>query len=98
MTFDANAIAAFFEEGGQMGIPHETVQGLSDQGIDSPDDLSEFDKDSLNQVMEYLRKPGDRIASTVAGAAAGATMARPAYKISAKSLTRLIMAAELVRY
>lgn len=49
---DANSIAEFFEQATQMAIPHDTVTGLRDQEIDNREDLSEFDKVSLNRMME----------------------------------------------
>ena len=61
MVFTAAQIGAFFSGANQMAIPNETVAALANEGITSVDDLIDFDKDSLRQVTESLRKPGDRV-------------------------------------
>jgi hypothetical protein len=40
----------------QMGIPERTVEKLKQEGIKHPKDLFDFDKDTLHQVAENLRK------------------------------------------
>ena len=52
-------ITAFIKDADQMVIPHETVFKLHEEGISGPDDLEDFNKDTLHQVMENLHKPGD---------------------------------------
>ena len=48
MVLTAAQMTAFFEENAQMGIPHDTVIQLWDEGITMVDDLVDFDKDSLS--------------------------------------------------
>ena len=54
MVFTAAQTTAFFEDAAQMGIPHETVLQLVLEGIDTVDDLANFDKDSLQQLADNL--------------------------------------------
>ncbi len=44
----------FFENGTQMDIPHVTVLELVNEGIDTVDDLSEIDKDTIGLVAYRL--------------------------------------------
>ena len=89
---------AFFEAAAQMGIPHETVLQLQHEGISSVDDLADFDKDSLQQVADNLRRPGGRVPDPNPGAAPGATIPTPPFVFGAKSQKRLLVASNLVRY
>ena len=52
---------AFFENADQMAIPRATVLRLAQEGITSADDLLEFDKSSINQIADNLRRPGGRV-------------------------------------
>ena len=45
-----------------MSIPHATVLQLSQEGIVSVMDLIDFDKESIKQVAEKLRRLGGRVA------------------------------------
>ena len=81
-----------------MAIPHETVPQLQNEGIDSPDDLVDFDKDTLKEVAENLRKPSDRIPNPDPNAPAGSTIPGPAHVFGAKSQKRLNEACELVHF
>jgi hypothetical protein len=47
-----------FENEDQMGIPHATVVQLTTEGIMSMIDLADFDKESLQQLADNLRRPG----------------------------------------
>jgi hypothetical protein len=98
MPLTATQIASFFTDGDQMGIPQPTREKLKDEGIENPSDLADFDKDTLHQVAENLRKPGDRIANPDPNAAVGSTIARPPYVFGAKSQKRLLETSELVRF
>ena len=89
---------AFFEDAGQMGIPHATVLQLQLEGIDSVDDLADFDKDSLQQLADNLRRPGGRVPDPNPAAAAGATIPTPPFVFGAKSQKRILVACNLVRY
>jgi hypothetical protein len=72
----------FFEDAAQMAIPNGTRLELINEGINTVDDLSEFDKDTIGQIAYNLRRPP-----------AGAP-----FVFGAKSQKRLIVACELVRY
>jgi hypothetical protein len=47
----------FFEKDDQMGIPHATVVQLATDRITSVIDLADFDKESLQQLADNLRRP-----------------------------------------
>ena len=94
----AAQITAFFENDDQMGIPHATVVQLEDQGLLSPDDLTEFDTEAFKEIAANLRRPTGRIPDPNPGAAEGATIPQPPFVFGAKSQQRLKAAAELTRY
>jgi hypothetical protein len=48
---------AFFEHADQMTIPNATVLQLVAEGINTVDDLLEFDKDTIQQIASNLRHP-----------------------------------------
>ena len=75
---------AFFTEAAQMGLSAATFALLNAEGINAVADLDEFDKDDLEQIAKNIRNPAG------AGAAAGV--------LGAKSLKRLIVACDLVRF
>ena len=79
-------IAQFFEAADQMAIPHLTVLELVNEGINDVDDLSEFDKETINQIASNLRRP------------AVAPVAGGSFVFGAKSQKRLIIACDLVRF
>ena len=85
MVLTAAQTTAFFEYNDQMGIPHETMVQLQHEGIQSVADLADFDKDSLQQLADNLRKPGGRIPDPNPNVAAGATIPTPAFIYGAKS-------------
>jgi hypothetical protein len=82
MPITAAQTTAFFENADQMAIPNATVLQLVAEGINTVDDLSEFDRDTINQIASNLRRPP-----------AGAH-----YVFGAKSQKRLIAACDIVRY
>jgi hypothetical protein len=59
---------ALFETNDQMGIPHVTVPQLQNEDISTFNNLSDFDKDTLQQVAENLRQPGERVQDPTPGA------------------------------
>jgi hypothetical protein len=89
---------AFFEDAAQMGIPNATVVQLQEEGIDTVDDLVDFDKSTIEQIAANLRRPAGRIPDPNPGAAAGATIQTPPFRFGAKSQQRLTIASKLVRY
>ena len=44
-----------FKHADQMGIPHTTVIQLCAEGIEAVADLADFNKDSLQQLVDNLR-------------------------------------------
>ena len=99
MVLTANQTRDFFEQPAQMGIPHATVVQLAQEGIESVHDLQDFDKDSLQQLADNLRRPGGRVPDpNPAAAAQGATVPTPPFVFGAKSQKRLLVACDLVRY
>lgn len=81
-----------------MGIPHDTVLQLRNEGITTIEDLADFDKDSLQQLADNLRRPGGRVPDPNPGAALGSTIPTPPFVFGAKSQKRLLVACDLVRY
>jgi hypothetical protein len=98
MVLTAAQILAFFEDDDQMGIPHATIVQLQQEGITTVGDLADFDKTSLQQVADNLRRPGGRVPDPDPGAAVGATIPTPSFVFGAKSHKRLLVACDLVRY
>ena len=98
MVLTAAQTTAFFESPDQMGIPHATMVQMQQEGIQSVVDLEDFEKDSLQQLVDNLRKPGGRIADPDPNAPVGATIPMPAFTYGAKSQTRLTVACDLIRY
>jgi len=99
MVLTAAQMTAFFEQGAQMGIPHATVVQLRAEGIETLDDLADFDKDSLQQLADNLWHPGGRVPNpNPVAAAAGATIPTPPFVFGAKSQKCLLVACDLVRY
>ena len=41
-----------------MGVQHATVVQLALAGIQTVDDLTDFDKEALQQLADKLRRPG----------------------------------------
>jgi hypothetical protein len=75
-------IENFFTASKQMGISKKTMEKLKEEGIESPQDLIDFDKDTLHQLAENLRKaPG-----------------KESYALSAKSHKRMLETAEFMRF
>jgi hypothetical protein len=98
MPLTAAQTTLFFEDAAQMGIPNATVVQLQTEGIDTVDDLADFDKDTIEQIAANLRRPAGRIPDPAPGAAIGATIPTPAFLFGAKSQQRLMVATQLVRY
>jgi hypothetical protein len=98
MPLTAAQTTAFFQDAAQMSIPNPTVVQLRDEGITIVDDLSDFDKETIEQIAANLRRPGGRIPDPNPGAVEGATIATPPFVLGAKSQQRLIHAADLVRF
>ena len=102
MVLTAAQSTAFFESPDQMGIPHTTMVQMQVEGIQSIADLVDFEKDSLQQLANNLRKHGGRIAdpdpNTPAGATIPTPIPTPIFKYGAKLHKRLTVACDLIRY
>ena len=68
------------------------------EGIQSIADLADFEKDSLQQLADNLRKPGGRIPDSDPNAPAGAIIPTPVFTYGAKSQKRFTVACDLIRY
>ena len=61
MVLMAAQTATFFENDAQMGIPHDTIIQLNVEGISVIADLTDFDKDSIEQLASNLHHPGHTV-------------------------------------
>ena len=98
MVLTAAQMTAFFENADQTGVQHATVVQLALEGLQSVDDLADFDKEALQQLADNLQRPGGRVPNPNPGAAVGKTIPMPAFVFGAKSQKRLGITCELVRY
>ena len=98
MVLTAAQTTIFFENEAQMGIPHATVIQLQQEGIATVDDLTDFDKDTIEQIAANLRRPPGRVPDPTPGAVVGATIPTPSFVFGAQSQKRLVTASQLIRY
>ena len=98
MVLTAAQTTAFFRDVDQMGIPQAMVAQLQIEGITTISDLADFEKETLQQMADNLRKPGGQVPDPNPDAPAGATIPTPPFVFGAKSQHRLTVACELVRY
>ena len=83
MVLTVAQTTAFFSDNAQMGIPAATVTQMADEGIRSVDDLLDFDKDTIDQMANNLRRPPGGV---------------NAFAFGARSQKRLLAATKLVRF
>jgi hypothetical protein len=98
MVLTAAQTAAFFHEEAQMGIPNPTIAQMQAEGITNVQDLADFDKESLQQLADNLRRPGGRVQDPNPNAAPGTTIPTPAFVFGAKSQKKLLVATDLIKY
>ena len=98
MVLTANQVRAFFHADNHMEIPVATIVQLVQEGIENPDDLQDFDKDSLKDVANNIRNLGGRITHPDPNAQANATISTPPFVFGAKSQKRMLEVCELVRF
>ena len=91
-------MTTFFEHAEQMGIPNTTVVQLQSEGITVVTDLADFDKTSLQQLADNLRRPGGHVPDPNPGAPPGVTIPTPPFVFGAKSQKHIAVACDLVRY
>jgi hypothetical protein len=96
MVLTVAQTTVFFEHNDQMGIPNATVLQLQLEGISTVDDLSDFDKDTLQQVADNLRRPGGRVQDSTPVAVMGATIPTPPFVFGAKLQKRILAACDIV--
>ena len=98
MALTAAQTTAFFRDGDQMGIPQATVDQLQIEVITTISDMADFEKETLQQMANNLRKPGGRVPDPNPAAAAGATIPTLPFVFGASLQHRLTVSCELVRY
>ena len=79
-----------------MGRPDKTVLRLVNEGMTTVGDLVEFDKDTMQQVVDSLRHPVGRIQDFTPNAAPEATVPIPPFVFGAKSQKRLLAVCDIV--
>jgi hypothetical protein len=68
------------------------------KGITNVQDLSDFDKESLQLLADNFRRPGGRAPDPNPKAAPGTTTTIPAFVFGAKSNKRILVATDLIKY
>jgi hypothetical protein len=81
-----------------MDIPNPTVVQMQAEGITNVQGLADFDKESLQQLADNLRRPGCRVPDPNPNAAPGTTVPTPAFVFGAKSQKRILVATDLIKY
>ena len=94
MPFTAAQTTAFFINANQMALSADTREALALEGIVTVADLAEFEDDEFTQISRNLRNPPN----IPDPANPGAFIHQGPIEFSAKSLKRLKVAANAVRY
>ena len=68
-----------------MAIPQAIVIQLLLEGIDTMSDLVKFDRLSIKQIADNLRRPGGRVPDPSPQATVGSTVPNPSFVFSTKS-------------
>ena len=68
-----------------MAILHATVLQLAHEDIITISDLIEFEKSSIQQIIENYRRPGGKVPDHSSMTGAWATIPAPPFRIGAKS-------------
>ena len=83
MVLTAAQMMAFFKNDQQMVIPHDTVIQLQQEWIMMVGDLTDFDKDSLSQLVDNLSHPGGCVPDPNLATTAGAMIPMPVFTFGA---------------
>ena len=98
MVLTAAQMTTFFEHADQMGIPHTTMLQLQSEGITLVSDLVDFNKDSLQQLADNLRRPGGHVPDPNPAAQPASAIPTPPFVFGAKSQRCIAVACDLVKY
>lgn len=102
VTFDDASTTAFFTGANGMGLSDRTYAQLKKEGIESPQDLLEFEAKGLERIFDNFRKPGtqEQVYLTDQDKKDGKVTIRPTppYIVPAKSQARLLIARDAVEY
>ena len=95
MVFTAAQQTSFYEDADQMGLSNRTRVHLRDEGIDHPEDLSEFTKkETWDQIIKNCKRP-PQIADPND---AGQFINQQPFQLPAKSLMWLKVATKIALY
>ena len=98
MTLTAAQINQFFEQEYQMGIPHKMVVHIKNEGITTVDDLSKFDKGTIDHIDANIWLPEVRIPNPNPKTETGTMISTTTFVFGSKSQKGLVIAARLVQY
>jgi hypothetical protein len=97
MPFTAAKIVTFFTDTANMGLTPCSARAVAAEGIATPADLAEFDRNGMELIFCNLRKPAKVLRGGAAGAH-GELQEVMAYELSAKSQICLTIAAKAARF
>ena len=63
---------------------------MKSEGIVTPEDLVDFDEDSISKISYNLRRPGVSVPYLTPGSVVGATITMPYFIFGAKAQVKLI--------
>ena len=103
MVFTAAQLTAFFTAADYLGLSARTATAFAAEGIATPADLAEFNKEGLDAIFRNLRKPPRAIQGGPGRGAAGRgggghLVDVEPYIVPAKSQMRIIASALAVKY
>jgi len=81
-----------------MAIPHAATLHIANEGIVTVGDFSDFNKDSISQIADNLRRTGGRVANPAVNTVDNATIPTPPFVFGAKYQHCLRVSCDLVRF